>query len=104
MTDWADSETIRLMLRELAEQEMSKLAREIPQQIAGNKFRVPPAMKEWMEHQYKQMGGTCDTYYSTMVGYGHGQMRVEWVFRQDGITMTFQDPLGSRMFILELIP
>lgn len=103
MTDWADSETIRLMLRELAEQEMSKLAREIPQQIAGNKFRVPPAMKEWMERHYKEMGGQCDTYYSHSVGYGVGAMRVDWVFSQDGVTLTFLNPYGDRMFILELI-
>lgn len=101
--DWYDDETIKKHIRQLVEKELKELSREIPEHLAGNKFRVPPAMKEWMDNYFNEMGGKADSYYRTNIGFGHAPLIVDWVLSQDSLTMTFLTPWGDRLFILDLI-
>lgn len=100
--DWYDEATVKKYIRDIAEKVITDYQRELPQSIAGNKFRMPPLMREWMESEGVQRGGV-DNYYSVNVGYGYNALSLYFVFREDTITMEFRLPDGTRLCIIELI-
>lgn len=100
--DWYDDATVKKHIREIAEVAFKDLQRELPERIAGNKFRMPPLMREWMEKEAPMRGGV-DNYYVVTVGYGYNALSCHFTFREDDITMEFRLPNGTRLFILELI-
>src|SRR5215469_10091188 len=104
MTNWTDDETIKKFVSDLVTNELKYRQGFIPEHLAGNKFRVPPNMKEWMDHHYAENGGGSDFYYRVNVGYGPSPLLIDFAFAQASVTMTFLSPDGSRLFMLELIP
>lgn len=100
--DWYDAETVKKHIRDIAEKVITDYQRELPQQIAGNKFRMPPLMREWMESETRQRGGV-DNYYAVNVGYSYNALSLHFTFREDAITMEFRLPDGTRLCIIELI-
>ncbi len=104
MTNWIEEDGLKQLIASLVEKEFRNLSREIPEHLGGNKFRVPPAMKEWMQQNWKEMGASAyDWQYRVNIGYGRYPIMIDFYGRQDSMTMTFSDANGQRMFILELI-
>lgn len=101
--NWYDEATIKKQIALIVEKEVKKSLNAIPEHLAGNKYSIPPSMAEWMDDQWKKYGALNDIIFTTAVGYGPYCMQVQWLIRKDSITMTFIDPSGMRMFMLDLI-
>lgn len=63
-------------------------------------YRMPELMGEWLKEYNKQH--KVDTFYSVPIGYSHMALRLDFMFKQDMIMMTFNAPDGTRLMELRL--